>query len=75
LTRPESMRRRASCTALLLLLTFLLSFALGGRAEVDGGEDGEAEDAANTVGLEYDDDYDPAVGKGGCVDTFALKSD
>lgn len=62
------MRRRASfAAALLLLLALSLSFVLDGAAQVDAhGQDGEVgeEEATNTVGLEFDDDYDPAVGKG-----------
>lgn len=64
------MRRHVSFTAaLLLLLALSLSFAHDGAAEVDAyGEDGEVdeEQATNTVGLEFDDDYDPAVGKDAC---------
>ena len=59
------MRRHVSFTAaLLLLLALSLSFAHDGAAEVDTyGEDGYGQEATNTVGLEYDDDYDSAVGE------------
>ena len=66
-----SMRRHVSITgaALLLLLALSLSIARDASAEVDaydGEEDGQ-EEASNSVGLEYDDDYDPAVGEGRAV--------
>ena len=61
------MRRHFSFTAAVLLLLTLSSlsfFANHVAAEVDTyGEEGYGQEATNTVGLEYDDDYDPAVGE------------
>ena len=65
------MRRHFSFTAALLFLLTLSFFAQHGAAEVDTyDEEGYGEEATNTVGLEYDDDYDPAVGE----DTARSKS-
>ena len=62
------MRRRVSFSvaALLLLLALSLSVPRDASAEVDAydGEDDGQEEASNSVGLEYEDDYDAAVGEG-----------
>jgi|AntAceMinimDraft_1070359.scaffolds.fasta_scaffold13291_2 hypothetical protein len=68
--------RRLPC-ALLLLLLALVWWSPGAGAVADTGrvgeggdgeegeEGGEVEFASGQVGLEYDDDYDPATGRRG----------